>query len=192
MNEEIPQASRPQTFTRDLEDTRRALEGWLAVRRPDVDAVRVSDLVIPATNGMSSETLLFDVVWTEEGSERVEPFVARVAPDPGNVPVFRAYDLEGQFEVMRQVTLHTSVPVPRVHWLERDPVVLGAPFFVMERRYGVVPPDLMPYPFGGNWLFDASRGGAAHPPGHDDRGDGGAARHRGTRGPVPVPRTRPK
>ena len=96
----------------------------------------------------------------EEGAERTEPFVARVAPDPANVPVFREYDLEGQFDVMRQVALHTSVPVPRVHWLERDPAVLGAPFFVMEKRYGVVPPDLMPYPFGDNWLFDASPRGA--------------------------------
>ena len=154
---EQPVTERPQTLTRDLEETRQALEAWLGQRRPDVDAVRVSDLVIPATNGMSSETLLFDVAWVEEGAERVEPLVARVAPDPENVPVFRSYDLEGQFEVMRQVALHTSVPVPRVHWLEREPHVLGAPFFVMEKRSGVVPPDLMPYPFGDNWLFDASR-----------------------------------
>ncbi|HEY7106315.1 MAG TPA: phosphotransferase family protein, partial [Acidimicrobiia bacterium] len=112
---------------------------------------------IPVTNGMSTETLMFDAVWDEDGTERTEPLVARVAPDPANVPVFRQYDLEGQFEIMRQVALHTSVPVPRVHWLERDPGVLGAPFFVMEKRYGVVPPDIMPYPYGDNWLYDASR-----------------------------------
>jgi len=149
--------ARPQTFTRDLEETRSALEGWLARRRPDALSVRISELNIPATNGMSTETLMFDAVWNEDGTERTEPLVARVAPDPANVPVFRAYDLEAQFEIMRQVSLHTSVPVPRVHWLERDTTVLGAPFFVMEKRYGVVPPDLMPYPFGGNWLYDAPR-----------------------------------
>jgi aminoglycoside phosphotransferase (APT) family kinase protein len=153
---EAPESARPKTLTRDLEDTRRALEVWLARRRPDVDAVRVSELQIPETNGMSTETLLFDAVWTEAGTERTEPLVARVAPDPANVPVFREYDLDGQFEIMRQVALHTSVPVPRVHWLERDTAHLGAPFFVMEKRYGVVPPDLMPYPFGDNWLYDAS------------------------------------
>jgi aminoglycoside phosphotransferase (APT) family kinase protein len=150
-------AARPQTFTRDLEVTRAALERWLATRRPDAASVHISELDIPATNGMSTETLLFDAVWTEDGTERTEPLVARVAPDPANVPVFRAYDLEGQFEVMRQVSLHTPVPVPRVHWLERDSSVLGEPFFVMEKRYGIVPPDLMPYPFGGNWLYDAPR-----------------------------------
>jgi aminoglycoside phosphotransferase (APT) family kinase protein len=150
------ETARPQTFTRDLEITRRALEGWLAARRPDADHVRITELTIPATTGMSTETLLFDAQWTEAGAERTEPLVARVAPDPVNVPVFREYDLEGQFHTMRQVALHTSVPVPRVHWLERDANVLGEPFFVMEKRYGVVPPDLMPYPFGGNWLFDAT------------------------------------
>jgi aminoglycoside phosphotransferase (APT) family kinase protein len=153
-----PEATaRPQTFTRDLEDTRRALESWLAARRPDARSIRIPELNIPATNGMSTETLLFDAVFDEDGTERTEPLVARVAPDPVNVPVFREYDLEGQFQIMRQVALDTSVPVPRVHWLERDPSVLGAPFFVMEKRYGIVPPDLMPYPFGDNWLFDASR-----------------------------------
>jgi aminoglycoside phosphotransferase (APT) family kinase protein len=154
---EPPRTDRPQTFTRDLEQTRSALEGWLAARRPDVASVRVSQLDIPATNGMSTETLLFEAVWDEDGSERTEPLVARVAPDPANVPIFRQYDLEGQFEIMRQVALHTSVPVPRVHWLERDTNVLGAPFFVMEKRYGIVPPDIMPYPYGGNWLYDAPR-----------------------------------
>ncbi|MEX1007678.1 MAG: phosphotransferase family protein [Acidimicrobiia bacterium] len=149
--------ARPQTFTRDLDATRRALESWLAARRPDARSVVIPQLDIPATNGMSTETLLFDAVFDEEGTERTEPLVARVAPDPANVPVFREYDLEGQFQIMRQVALHTSVPVPRVHWLERDPKVLGAPFLVMEKRYGIVPPDLMPYPFGGNWLFDATR-----------------------------------
>ena len=153
-----PEATaRPQTFTRDLEDTRHALESWLVARRPDADRIRIPELNIPATNGMSTETLLFDAVFDEDGTERTEPLVARVAPDPVNVPVFREYDLEGQFQIMRQVALHTSVPVPRVHWLERDSGVLGAPFFVMEKRYGIVPPDLMPYPFGGNWLFDAPR-----------------------------------
>ena len=103
-----PEATaRPQTFTRDLEDTRQALEAWLAARRPDAARIRIPELNIPATNGMSTETLLFDAVFDEDGTERTEPLVARVAPDPVNVPVFREYDLEGQFQIMRQVALHT-------------------------------------------------------------------------------------
>src|SRR5205823_3397351 len=37
-----------------------------------------------------------------------------------------------------------------------NPDQLGAPFFVMERIDGEVPPDIMPYTFGDNWLYDAA------------------------------------
>src|SRR5699024_9798217 len=33
--------------------------------------------------------------------------------------------------------------------------VLGKPFFLMDHVDGVVPPDVMPYTFGDNWLADA-------------------------------------
>ncbi|MGB6516377.1 MAG: phosphotransferase family protein, partial [Mycobacterium sp.] len=46
-------------------------------------------------------------------------------------------------------------PVPRVRWLERTGDVLGTPFFLMDYVDGVVPPDVMPYTFGGNWFADA-------------------------------------
>ena len=41
-------------------------------------------------------------------------------------------------------------------WNEPSPEPLGAPFFVMSRVDGQVPPDVMPYNFGDSWLFDAS------------------------------------
>src|SRR5699024_3647674 len=50
----------------------------------------------------------------------------------------------------------TDVAVPPVRWLEGTGAVLGRPFFLMERVEGVVPPDVMPYTFGDNWLFDAT------------------------------------
>lgn len=101
---------------------------------------------------MSSETILFEADW-KDGSER---FVARVAPDPGDVTVFPSYDLERQFRLLKLVGELTSVPVPKVHWYEPDPSVIGSPFFVMSRVDGVVPPDVMPYNFGDNWLHDAA------------------------------------
>ncbi len=57
---------------------------------------------------------------------------------------------------MRLVRAHTEVPVPEPFWYEPDPAVLGGPFFVMERVDGLVPPDVLPYTFGDNWVFDAS------------------------------------
>ena len=50
----------------------------------------------------------------------------------------------------------TDVPVPRIIGGDNDASILGSPFFVMERIDGIVPPDVMPYTFGDNWLYDAS------------------------------------
>ena len=81
--------------------------------------------------------------------------MARVAPTAEDVPVFPTYRLDHQFEVIRLVGELTDVPVPRVRWLETTGDVLGTPFFLMDRVDGEVPPDVMPYTFGGNWFADA-------------------------------------
>ena len=78
----------PQTSTRDAEATRAALEHWLAAVLPEGGEPKIVGLDAPSTNGMSSETVLFDATW-RDGSTRVEhALVARIAPDPVNVPVF--------------------------------------------------------------------------------------------------------
>ena len=97
---------------------------------------------------------------------------------PGQRPgVFREYDLEGQFQIMRQ-----GRAAPRCPCLAcigssatRRPrrTVLRA-----EKRYGIVPPDIMPYPFGGNWLFDAPVRPAGCTPERHDRRDRRAPRDR--------------
>ncbi len=155
-----PEATpRPRTSTRDREELHRRLVTWLAKRVRDPE---VSELVVPESNGMSSETLLFESTWHEDGEAGARATVvtqacaARLIPDPAAVPVFPVYDLERQFRVMRLVGARSSVPVPRTLWLELDPEAIGSPFFVMERVEGLVPPDIMPYPFG-SWLSDAPR-----------------------------------
>jgi aminoglycoside phosphotransferase (APT) family kinase protein len=116
----------------------------------------VSELSGPEATGLSSETLLFDVAWTEGGERRQASWVARVAPDLADVPVFPSYAMDHQFWLIQEVESRTSVPVPHPRWFEPDAQHLGAPFFVMDRVEGRVPPDLMPYTFGDNWLYDAS------------------------------------
>jgi len=106
-------------------------------------------------NGMSSETIILTVGWEQDGEPTEQRLVARVAPTEQDVPVFPSYRLDHQFEVMRLVAEKTGVPVPRVRWLEPTGQVLGTPFFLMDYVEGVVPPDVMPYTFGGNWFFDA-------------------------------------
>ena len=146
-------AARPRTSTRDRGELRERLECWL-VRR--FGEAQVSPLAGPSTNGMSSETLLFEARWREGGARRSAALVARVAPDPAAVPVFPTYDMERQFRVMRALGELGTLPIPRVLWCETDPAALGAPFFVMERVEGEVPPDILPYTFGQSWLSNGT------------------------------------
>ncbi|MFF3850720.1 phosphotransferase family protein [Streptomyces sp. NPDC002328] len=141
---------RPRTTTRDPEELARRLTDWLGARLPGAEAVAVT---VPASNGMSSETLLFDI---EHPQPPVRACALRLAADPSAYTVFPVYDMARQYRTMRLVAERTDLPVPRVLWLEEDPAPLGAPFFVMERVAGRVPPDVMPYTYEGNWLHAAS------------------------------------
>ena len=145
-----PSSERPKTSTRDYEQLRVQLESWLQQRVP---GSTVSELIVPESNGMSSETVLFDLAVPGEPEPRA--LVARIAPDPAADPVFQTYDMERQFLTMQMVAEHTDVPVPTVLWLENGTDVIGVPFFVMERVEGIVPPDVLPYTFGDNWFFEA-------------------------------------
>ncbi|MGW3206981.1 phosphotransferase family protein [Streptomyces sp. NPDC001135] len=143
-------APRPRTTTRDPEDLARRLTAWLGTRLP---GARATGVTVPASNGMSSETLLFAV---EHPEVPCSACVLRLAADPRAYTVFPEYDMARQYRTLRLVARHTDVPVPRVLWLEEDPAPLGAPFFVMERVAGRVPPDVMPYTYEGSWLQRAS------------------------------------
>ncbi|MFD4480593.1 phosphotransferase family protein [Streptomyces sp. NPDC058471] len=149
-------APRPRTTTRDPEELARRLTAWLGTRLPGAKATGVR---VPESNGMSSETLLFDI---EHPDPPLRACALRVAADPAAYTIFPVYDLPRQHRTMRLVAERTDLPVPRVLWLEEDAGPLGAPFFVMERVEGRVPPDVMPYTYEGNWLHAASDAERAH------------------------------
>jgi len=144
------------TSTRDPGEMRDQFEQWLRHTLPAGSDARVLELTSPESNGMSSETLLVDAAWHEGGTEVTRRLVARVEPPATDYPVFTTYDLDMQFRVMRLVSAHTDVPVPETHWFEPDPSILGGAFFVMDRVDGQVPPDVLPYTFGDNWVFDGT------------------------------------
>ncbi|HEY2427352.1 MAG TPA: hypothetical protein VGI06_00370, partial [Acidimicrobiales bacterium] len=137
--------------TRDLDELRSSLQRWLASRLPAGAEPEIARLDAPDSNGMSSLTVLFDAAWTEDGARLMHSLVARVAPEPASVPVFPSYDLDLQYRVIEGVAEASSVPVPPLLWSEPDPGPIGAPFFVMGRVEGRVPPDNMPYVFG-SWV----------------------------------------
>ncbi|MDQ1698113.1 MAG: hypothetical protein QOJ03_3466 [Frankiaceae bacterium] len=152
-----PAASPIQRTSRDPAVLQARLQDWLArTLGSDANPI-VGTLSGTDANGMSSDTVLFDASWTDaDGTSRDEQLVARIAPDANDVPVFPSYDMPGQFETIRLVHELTDVAVPEPRWCEPETTSIGAPFFVMNRVDGAVPPDVLPYPFGNNWLFDAT------------------------------------
>ena len=141
---------------RDPAQLAAGLRRWLAAQLGEAAAPEVSGLDRSSANGLSSETALFDAAWRGEDGPVDARLVARLEPDLDDAPVFPSYELGHQVALLRAVADLTSVPVPAVRWWEPDRSWLGAPFFVMDRVDGEVPPDVMPYNFGDNWLFAAS------------------------------------
>lgn len=148
----VEDVSRLQHSSRDTHALPEQLSQWLASVLPERDAPQVTIENGVDANGMSSETILLTARWGEDEQR----LVARVAPTADDVPVFSSYRLDHQFELMRLVDELTDVPVPRVRWIDTTGDVLGTPFFLMDRVEGDVPPDVMPYTFGGNWFADAA------------------------------------
>jgi aminoglycoside phosphotransferase (APT) family kinase protein len=151
----VEDVGRLQHSSRDVSALPEVMSRWLSMVLPGGATPEVTVQSGVDANGMSSETIILSGRWDVDGVQQEQKWVARVAPTAQDVPVFPSYRLEHQFELMRLVAEKTDIPVPRVRWLERTGTVLGAPFFLMDYVDGVVPPDVMPYTFGGNWLFDA-------------------------------------
>lgn len=143
-----------QVSSRDSNELATALAAWL----PTVIASQAPPVVTAAgasdANGMSSETIAVQASWPGDDLPDAR-WILRMAPAAQDVPVFRQYRLDHQYEVMRLVGELTDVPVPTVVALEPTGDILGEPFFLMEECAGVVPPDVLPYTCGGNWLADA-------------------------------------
>ncbi|MBV9513759.1 MAG: phosphotransferase family protein [Mycobacteriaceae bacterium] len=152
----LDDVSRLQHSSRDTTTLPEVMSRWLATVLPGGSTPQVTVESGVDANGMSSETIILTARWTQDGTPAEQRFVTRVAPTSDDVPVFPSYRLDHQFNVIRQVSELTDVPVPRVRWLEPTGEVLGAPFFLMDYVDGVVPPDVMPYTFGSNWFFDAA------------------------------------
>lgn len=144
-----------QRSSRDVTTLPSVLAKWLSTVMPGGITPQITVESGVDSNGMSSETIMLTGRWEENGEPKEQKWVARVAPTTDDVPVFSSYRLDHQFEVMRQVGELTDVPVPNVRWIDTTGEVLGTPFFLMDRVDGDVPPDVMPYTFGGNWFADA-------------------------------------
>lgn len=138
--------------TTDPERAAKSLADWWAKTHPGDDGVAVTDVCIPHSAGMSSETILFDLTRTDaDGQVHVDKLAARVIVPGGEV--FPDYDLRCEALVMESVRGSTRAPVPAVLSVEYDTAVLGGPFLLMEQRHGRTLGDDPPFTVGG-WFTE--------------------------------------
>lgn len=137
----------------DPEQIRLRLEQWFAGKHPHARDLRVGEIAAPGTTGFSSETMLVDATWNEDGRACEGRWVVRSRPTEH--PVFPEYDLHSQYRCMQIVAAVSDVPVPKVRWWEPDESVIGEPFYVMDRVDGEAPSDSPPYTVTG-FLAEAS------------------------------------
>lgn len=124
---------------------------WLQKKMPGATELSIANIE-RSGSGLSNETFLFDLSWKEGGKSQSKGMVLRLPPK--SFPVHPQYELNNQFRIMR-ILGKTNVPVPEVYWMEDDVEVLGAPFYLMGKLKGIVPPDYPPYHSFGMY-FDAT------------------------------------
>jgi aminoglycoside phosphotransferase (APT) family kinase protein len=156
MNQE--KTKMPEPTGRDLHETRSKLTGWLADRLPSAEKLNIEALRGPSDTGFSSDTLMFDLHFDEDGQSSVRQMVVRLEPTD-EYGVFPEYDVALQFNMMKSLA-DTPVPVPQMYWLEKSQDILGAAFYVMEKVDGLVPSDSPPYHSTG-WIHDSAPGDRA-------------------------------
>ena len=108
---------------------------------PDASELAIAPFERPSA-GYSNETFLFDLSYRLGDGVHRDRLVARLAPS--DFLVFPEYDLVAQCRVMRSLAA-TTIPVPRVRWLEEDATVLGTPFYLMDAIGGEVPAEVPSY-----------------------------------------------
>ena len=139
--------------TRDLDVLSGELAAWLARQMPQASAIRVDNLDYPRGAGMSHETILFDMHWTEDGEQHSQGLVVRIKPE--SFTVFPDDLFDEQYQLMKLLHEGNHVRVAKVLWIEQDPSILGKPFFVMEKKTGRVPVSVPPYSSSG-WVAQAT------------------------------------
>ena len=140
-------------YVRDFSVLGRQLTDWLADRLDGAADLRLENFDYPRGAGQSHETILFEAHWREAGENRSTGLAVRIKPT--RFTVFLDDMFEEQCQLMQALKADGRVPVAGVYWLEKDPSILGAPFFVMERLHGRVAVSHPSYMESG-WVAEAT------------------------------------
>lgn len=112
------------------------LQAVLRERLAGAASARISDWT-GSPRGFATETYLFDL-------QREHDTIPLVFRRPPQYALFPDYDLLRQVLVMRRLA-GSGLPVPAVHFLDRDGGPLGSPYYVMQRLAGDAPGDFPSY-----------------------------------------------
>jgi aminoglycoside phosphotransferase (APT) family kinase protein len=112
----------------------KALAEFVRARTRGARAIAIHD-VEAHTEGFSQETFSFRSEIETDGAHTMQHWVVKREPPAG---LLEPYDLEPEFRVLHALS-EDPLPSPRTPWFERDPAVLGRPFYVMEHLAGEVP-----------------------------------------------------
>lgn len=118
-----------------------ALVSWLPPRLASAGAIafEISEFSAPPA-GYSGKTAFFTAVWVDQaGVRHAEDLVLRAQADDHQL--FAVPDAPRQAEVMQRLGAQ-GIRVPDVVGIERDPAILGSPFYVMRRARGRTPSDV--------------------------------------------------
>jgi len=118
-----------------------ALVEWLPARIAPAGATsfEISEFTAPEA-GYSGKTVFFTASWTDSaGRRRSADLVLRMQAITHQL--FTMPDAPRQAEVMQRLGAQ-GIPVPQIVAIERDPSVLGAPFYLMKRVDGRTPSDV--------------------------------------------------
>ena len=103
------------------------LSALAAHLRGKIDGVDQGIIVLQFPGGHSNLTYLLRIAGKE--------YVLRRAPLGPVAP--KAHDMVREYRILHAVHPHFP-PAPEVYLLCEDPSVIGAPFFLMERRHGII------------------------------------------------------
>jgi aminoglycoside phosphotransferase (APT) family kinase protein len=138
---------------RNLDRLAEQISAWMSARLPGAEQLRVENLAYPSGAGQSHETILFDASWSEQGRRVEQGYVVRIKPTRHTMFPDDLFDQ--QYQLMRVLHEAGRVRVAEPFWFEPDASLLGAPFFLMEKRRGRVAVSVPPYAQTG-WVVEAT------------------------------------
>jgi aminoglycoside phosphotransferase (APT) family kinase protein len=137
------------TTRRDPDDVRRALASWLP-ERLGADPLDGLSVAPPHGHGYSNDTFIVDAI--VDGTPM--PLVIQAAPTAEGL--FPEYPIARMARIQQDLRDRSVVPVANVRWLEEDPSILGAAFYVMDRLDGRVPDESPKAYHGAGWVAAAT------------------------------------